>query len=750
TLTPDKTATTRYKWDDGTETTYTAPFMAPEGVHTLFFYSKDAAGNTEVTRTKQFKVDTSIPTTPLLNAVDTITASNVATVMVSGTADPNTTVHITASDGVCEVTSSVTSTGSFATQLNLTGLSDGTITITAYAKDEAGNESPVSLAKQVTKEARSFYTDFSKYPANQAPSGWTPRWVTSNVTNLIKEKAGTAGGKCLEQKPTTGSRRSISWDAAGSVSDVETVARLRTDTDTIASHQGWVVVRGSGASATENGYVVSIYNSSNNTKSILLYRYLDGTYQLLQSKPYDWSANTWYWARLRAIGSTIQAKVWPDGENEPSSWSLNATDTSIVSGWVGVGGYARGTKDFDVVGIAKGGATAPITSVPPTTSITVNPSAPDGENGWYKTFPTITLTPDEAATTYYRWDNGVESIYTAPITAPEGIRTLYFYSKDAAGNTEAVRSKQFKVDTPPNTPVLSEVDTITLTNVEAYQVHGTADPDTTVYVTVSDGVHEATAAASSTGAFTATLNLTTLSDGTITITSYAEDETGNTSPVSLAKQTTKDTIHLVTNFSEYVADQEPTGWTERWYTMYTTNLIKAKPDTEGGKCLEHKTTNSARRSLSWDVVGNISDVEIVAKVRTDTETADTHQNTLLVRGSGKFTSESGYAVTLHNSSTDGKGIVFIKHVNGTARWIRRNSYDWSTNTWYWVRLRAVGQTIQIKAWPDGDSEPSSWLISYTDVQALPAGWVGIGGYYAGTEDYDVVGIAKGGAIAPTR
>lgn len=88
--------------------------------------------------------------------------------------------------------------------------------------------------------------------------------------------------------------------------------------------------------------------------------------------------------------------------------------------------------------------------VPPSTLVEMAPSAPDGDNNWYKTAPTITLTPDETATTYYQWDS-TETLswqtYSGTFLAPEGDHTFYYYSVDLAGNTETIKDRSFKVDT---------------------------------------------------------------------------------------------------------------------------------------------------------------------------------------------------------------------------------------------------------------------------------------------------------------
>jgi len=95
----------------------------------------------------------------------------------------------------------------------------------------------------------------------------------------------------------------------------------------------------------------------------------------------------------------------------------------------------------------------------PQTTLTV--SNPDGNNGWYKARPTITLSCDDSNgditvsgcdKIYYKWDNENYSEYTSQITAPEGTHTLYYYSVDKAENSSAGNegfegSQEFKVDT---------------------------------------------------------------------------------------------------------------------------------------------------------------------------------------------------------------------------------------------------------------------------------------------------------------
>lgn len=92
-------------------------------------------------------------------------------------------------------------------------------------------------------------------------------------------------------------------------------------------------------------------------------------------------------------------------------------------------------------------------TTPPVTNLGTNPLSPDGANGWFSSVPTVSLLADEPGTTFYSWQSaaGPWVAYTDSFTAPEGEKTLYYYSTDIRGNTEQVKSQLFKVDT--GTPV---------------------------------------------------------------------------------------------------------------------------------------------------------------------------------------------------------------------------------------------------------------------------------------------------------
>ena len=95
-----------------------------------------------------------------------------------------------------------------------------------------------------------------------------------------------------------------------------------------------------------------------------------------------------------------------------------------------------------------------VDSIPPVTTLEIDPPEPDGDLGLYSTPPTISLSTEPGASTYYML-NGDMVNYTGPFTVGEGENTLLYWSVDPVGNEEEKRSYLLKVDSSP--PVASIV-----------------------------------------------------------------------------------------------------------------------------------------------------------------------------------------------------------------------------------------------------------------------------------------------------
>ena len=210
-----------------------------------------------------------------------------------------------------------------------------------------------------------YETDFSEYTDDVQPSDWTERWHTTAGTSTVR--AGTAvehiGAKYLEQSVST-QRYGISWDDIDADADrdeAEGLIRFTQDTFSTATDFGQgIILRGSGDDTTENGYVTYIFESD----ELHITRYLSGSglnLTFVQLGAGFLVSGEYYWLRFRVSGSDLKSKIWKDGEEEPSGWTVETTDSNITGvGWAAAwmqDGSTDSTVDFFSVGT--NGDTAP-------------------------------------------------------------------------------------------------------------------------------------------------------------------------------------------------------------------------------------------------------------------------------------------------------------------------------------------------------------------------------------------------------
>ena len=116
----------------------------------------------------------------------------------------------------------------------------------------------------------------------------------------------------------------------------------------------------------------------------------------------------------------------------------------------------------------------PPDSTPPTTTIALSPTSPDGSNGWYVHQPTVTvgavdngggsgvaetrcvLDPSSVPSTFDALPSTPCPYLGAGVAVTDGVHTVYAASIDDAGNAESpVQSFSFQVDTSPPTTTAS-------------------------------------------------------------------------------------------------------------------------------------------------------------------------------------------------------------------------------------------------------------------------------------------------------
>jgi hypothetical protein len=198
-----------------------------------------------------------------------------------------------------------------------------------------------------------------------------------------------------------------------------------------------------------------------------------------------------------------------------------------------------------------------LTYAPVVTSIAINPTTPNGNDGWYTSGVTVSLTTNDnsssVAKTEYSLDGSTWQTYTAPFTLnQDGQYTVSYRSTDNSGNVETVKSISFKLDLTGPTIKAAGV------------VNGTYNDSTdiTPVITLDDkfsGVDTSKTSVTLDGKDVqqgATIQLYKLPLGSHTFIVTASDLAGNTSRQTIVFQTTtsiKSMQDLVTLFTK-------TGW----------------------------------------------------------------------------------------------------------------------------------------------------------------------------------------------
>jgi hypothetical protein len=206
-----------------------------------------------------------------------------------------------------------------------------------------------------------FGTGFSEYTVNQTPSDWMKRFTTSGANyNVYNNVSGASDGYALYHSISVlYSHYMLSWNAVNA-SDVEIVAKVRM---AATNARAYLIARASGTT-NPTYYRCNLVDGGS---GLTIQKVVSGSVTTLGTYDFTWSANTWYWIRFRVIDTSLKARVWSDGSQEPSNWQIETTDNSISSGWVGIGSYPSSSTGiyYDYFGTGTGGDTAPATALRP-------------------------------------------------------------------------------------------------------------------------------------------------------------------------------------------------------------------------------------------------------------------------------------------------------------------------------------------------------------------------------------------------
>src|SRR5207247_76107 len=380
-----------YRIDNGSWQAYSAPFLLAEGLHQVDFLAIDLAGITEGIHSITVDVDTTGP------------SSSAALSGRSGTNGwyiSNVTVFLNATDatsGVATVTYRVDQ-GAWQLYLAPFVVTEGEHQIDFFATDVAGNAEPL----------RSAYVAIDSTPptTSAAVSGavGSNGWFVSNATVSLNASDSLSGVGGISYRIDAGpwndysgpflvseGTHTIEFFAVDRAGNEEAIRSIAVSVDTMAPISLADLSGQSGA----NGWFVSnvsvSLNASDATRGVAAIRY-----------------------RIDSGG-----------------WTLFAGPFVL----------AEGRHQVDYYAVDQAGNVEPVNSVdvgidttPPTTSASLAGTA--GENGWYVSNVTVTLTASDGtsgvATLLYRVDGGAWLTYSSPFALQDGVHTIDYFATDVA------------------------------------------------------------------------------------------------------------------------------------------------------------------------------------------------------------------------------------------------------------------------------------------------------------------------------
>lgn len=209
-----------------------------------------------------------------------------------------------------------------------------------------------------------YVTDFGSDTIDSPPSNFTSEWQAPSICKVVAETTYAFYGNkgCLVDNNGSDYRMAMSYDTAGTVTDAEILTAVVPSSHSYDSIR--LYLRGSGGDGTETAYYLS-YSSG----YFAIKMYNGGSVSTLDddADPLDDTSNDYpLYIRFGVSGTTVRARWWLADEEEPTSWLLSATDSTLSSGWVGFGQYQDSEVLFDFfsVGTSTDSAALPTGTTP--------------------------------------------------------------------------------------------------------------------------------------------------------------------------------------------------------------------------------------------------------------------------------------------------------------------------------------------------------------------------------------------------
>ena len=472
--------------------------------HTISAIQTDTAGNISTATTRSFTI--AVLPTLSINTPAVINLANRAAYPVSGTCSIGQGT-VTVVVGGVSTTTACSAAGTFSASVNVIGVTDGTVTITASQTNPAGTGSATANTSKDTVVAPPVIAapiNASTVAPNPTISGSAEPGATITVTE---------GGNpvCTAVADALGAWTCTTTLAAGN----HTVDAIQTDVannTSAASSVSFLVVNAPIVSV-DFPEVINLANQGTYPVS--------GTCTIGQgdiSLTVGTIAVTLPCSATGVFSTVVDASVLPDG-----LVNISASQTNVAG------------TDLDTKTINKDTAiTAPVISGPADGS-TVAPNpiiTGTGEVG-------ATITVLEGATTVCTTIVDAAGEWSCASTLAAGPHTITATQTDVANNTSGAATASFTVADLPIVSVTTPA-IINAANETSYAVAGTCSIGQGL-VTLTIGPLTTTTACSSSGTYTATIDTSAVPEGDVTVRASQTNVTGTGID---SQDTTKDTIVL--------------------------------------------------------------------------------------------------------------------------------------------------------------------------------------------------------------
>ncbi|MBU2578352.1 DUF2341 domain-containing protein [Patescibacteria group bacterium] len=162
---------------------------------------------------------------------------------------------------------------------------------------------------------------------DRADDGLGANWTTNNGTWAISSNVAKQTSTAI-QDPVK-----ARYTGGAEPADNEQLAKVRLDVALDVGSRFGLTTRVDDAGGTGRGYNLLIYNNSGTYQA----RFLNDGVAWGGSTDYTTAVGTWYWMRFRVVGSNLYGKIWRNGADEPSNWTIEQPDwTGRIAGDTGL------------------------------------------------------------------------------------------------------------------------------------------------------------------------------------------------------------------------------------------------------------------------------------------------------------------------------------------------------------------------------------------------------------------------------